>query len=183
MSRPIESVPNQYSALGERSRRTGRSAFGSIGREQGAKIAIGRSAAAERRRSSPSDGGATGRAANPARTAATDALRRTDTRSSVADPRIEEGVADVDQQIDQHVADREHQHDALDHRIVAAQDRIDGQPADAGNGEHGLGHHTPLISSAMPRPIVVTIGTEAFLSAWPISTFVLLRPFDCAVRM
>ena len=44
-------------------------------------------------------------------------------------------------QIDQHVDEAEQQHDALDDRIVAAQDRIDGQPAEARDGEHALGHH------------------------------------------
>ena len=48
-------------------------------------------------------------------------------------------VAEVDEQVDQHVGGREHQDDALDDRIVAAQDRIDGQPADAGDREHRLG--------------------------------------------
>ena len=47
----------------------------------------------------------------------------------------------VDHQVDQHVDEAEQQHDALDHRIVAAQDRIDGQPAEARDGEHALGHH------------------------------------------
>src|SRR4051812_20589356 len=50
---------------------------------------------------------------------------------SVADAWIEEGIAEIDQQIDQHVDAGEHQYDALDDRIVAPRDRIDDEPADA----------------------------------------------------
>ena len=41
----------------------------------------------------------------------------------------------------------------------------------------------PLISSAMPMPITVMIGTPAFLSAWRVSTARGARPFAFAVRM
>src|SRR5262249_56920722 len=50
---------------------------------------------------------------------------------SVADARIEEGVGDVNQEIDQHLGEREHQDQALHDRIVALQHRIDGEPAEA----------------------------------------------------
>src|SRR4051812_22113095 len=44
---------------------------------------------------------------------------------SIADARIEQPVAEVDQQVDQHVdAGRKQQH-ALDHRVVVALHRID----------------------------------------------------------
>ena len=33
------------------------------------------------------------------------------------------------------------QHHALDHRVVAIVDRLDGEAADARPREHGLGHH------------------------------------------
>src|SRR6202030_4289635 len=62
------------------------------------------------------------------------------TAISVADARIEQSVADVDREIDQHIGGREQQDDALDDRVVAAQDGIDGEPADAGDGEHRLGN-------------------------------------------
>jgi hypothetical protein len=42
---------------------------------------------------------------------------------------------------------------------------------------------TPPMSSAMPMPMTVTIGTEALRSAWPTSTLPSARPFACAVRM
>ena len=42
---------------------------------------------------------------------------------------------------------------------------------------------TPPISSAMPMPMTVTIGTAALRSAWRISTFSVGRPLARAVRM
>ena len=42
---------------------------------------------------------------------------------------------------------------------------------------------TPPISSAMPMPMMVTIGTEALRSAWRISSALLSRPLALAVRM
>ena len=42
---------------------------------------------------------------------------------------------------------------------------------------------TPLISSAMPMPMIVTIGTAAFFSACVTNTFWLAKPLACAVRM
>ncbi len=42
---------------------------------------------------------------------------------------------------------------------------------------------TPPISSAMPMPMTVTIGTAALASAWRISTRSSGRPLARAVRM
>ena len=42
---------------------------------------------------------------------------------------------------------------------------------------------TPEISSAIPMPMTVTIGTEAFFSACSMSTRLVVRPFELAVRM
>ena len=42
---------------------------------------------------------------------------------------------------------------------------------------------TPEISSAMPMPITVTIGTAAFLSACSSSTRSVARPLALAVRI
>ena len=42
---------------------------------------------------------------------------------------------------------------------------------------------TPLISSATPMPITVTIGTAAFLSAWRSSIGRVATPLALAVRM
>ena len=48
-------------------------------------------------------------------------------------------IADIDGEIDQHIGSREQQDYALDDGIVAPQDRVDGEPTDAGNGEDRLG--------------------------------------------
>ena len=61
--------------------------------------------------------------------------------SSVADPWIEHGVEQVDDQVHDNVGEAEHQHDALDDRIVAAQDGVHDEAANAGDGEHAFGHH------------------------------------------
>src|SRR3954468_21680638 len=61
-------------------------------------------------------------------------------RLSIAHARVDQGVADVDREVDEHVGGREEQRHALDDRVVAAQDGVDGQAAEAGNREHGLGH-------------------------------------------
>ena len=42
---------------------------------------------------------------------------------------------------------------------------------------------TPPMRSAIPIPMMVTIGTAAFRRAWRMSTTGELRPFACAVRM
>src|ERR1700721_2317001 len=49
-------------------------------------------------------------------------VRNWGSKWSIANPRIEHGVGDVDHQVDQRIEETEHQHDALNHRIVAAQD-------------------------------------------------------------
>src|SRR5690625_161697 len=62
-------------------------------------------------------------------------------RSVIAHPGVEEAVGQVDQQVDQHEQEREHQDRALDDGEVAGVDRLDDEAADAGPGEHDLGHH------------------------------------------
>ncbi len=42
---------------------------------------------------------------------------------------------------------------------------------------------TPLMSSATPMPITVTIGTPAFFSAWRSSMAPAVAPFAAAVRI
>ena len=58
---------------------------------------------------------------------------------SVTDPRVEQRVRQVDGKVHEHVHGREDQRDALDDRVVAAQDRIDRQSSHAGYREDGLG--------------------------------------------
>src|SRR3546814_7949403 len=60
---------------------------------------------------------------------------------SVADPRIEEGVADVDQEVDDDVAEAEKEDEPLDDRVVARQHRIQHQPPEAGNVVDTFRHH------------------------------------------
>ena len=48
--------------------------------------------------------------------------------------------SNVDHQIDQRVEQREQQHDRHRHRIVAREDRLDGEPPEARNVEDGLDH-------------------------------------------
>ena len=50
-------------------------------------------------------------------------------------------VGQVHEQIDDYVDYREQQDDALDDGVVAPDDGIDGQAADARHGKHGLGDH------------------------------------------
>src|ERR1700722_6213401 len=110
------------------------------------------SRAAALRRSQPSDGcakrpasraGLSPATSNPAAAARWPGpaaqVRRWWLRGSIADPRIEKRVGQVDQQIDQRVDEAEHQNDTLDHRIVATQNRIDGQSAETRNGKYAFG--------------------------------------------
>ena len=59
----------------------------------------------------------------------------------IAHPRVEQRVADVDADIDQHEQRRDQEQPALHHRIVPVQHRLRQQLADAGNGEQRLRHH------------------------------------------
>src|SRR5713226_7608057 len=61
----------------------------------------------------------------------------------VPDAWVEQRIAQIDQEVDQHIGGRENQDDALDDRVVAAQDRIDRQPPETGDREHRLGHDDP----------------------------------------
>ena len=57
-----------------------------------------------------------------------------DQRRSECDPRVERGVQDVGQQVDDHDHDREDEGHGLDDREVALQDRVDHELADARQG-------------------------------------------------
>jgi len=50
----------------------------------------------------------------------------------IADPRIEEHVGEIDQQVDEHVRDREEKDHPLHRREVAREDRVDREPAKPG---------------------------------------------------
>src|SRR5262245_43248360 len=141
-SRPNWSVPNHQRSDGGRRRFTGASLNGSWVAISGAQTAMmTRTAsstppkamvglrriavASEKRR--PGDG---------ARSSVMTAMS-----CSVTDPRIEEGVGDVDDQVDDHLGGGEHQDQPLYDGIVALQHGVDGQPAEARDVEHGLGDH------------------------------------------
>src|SRR5262245_4082102 len=60
--------------------------------------------------------------------------------SSVANPRVEVRVQDVDQEV-RHYEDRgEYDHDGLDNLVVPSSHGVDGQEAGPWPGEDGLGH-------------------------------------------
>src|SRR6516225_4417194 len=56
-------------------------------------------------------------------------------------PRVDQNVGDVGQQIEHDVDRRGHQDDALHHRIIAVEYGIDDQLAEARNAENLLGQH------------------------------------------
>src|SRR5919109_514882 len=81
-------------------------------------------------------------AASAARVAATSALStRTEAAISVFDARVEDDVEDVDHQVQRDVDARYDEDDPLDHGIVAPDDGVDREPAQAGQREHALGDH------------------------------------------
>src|SRR6266851_287714 len=60
---------------------------------------------------------------------------------SMAHPRVEQGVAYIHADIDQHKERRDEEQPALDHRIIPVQHCLRQQLAHAGNGEQRLRHH------------------------------------------
>ena len=62
-------------------------------------------------------------------------------RLLIADARIEPRIGDVGQDVGDHDGDADDDEDAHQHRIVAREDRVEGQAADAGPREHRLGQH------------------------------------------
>src|SRR5690606_39420141 len=61
--------------------------------------------------------------------------------SRVADPRVEEPVEQVDDEVEQYEDQGHGQHGSLHEREVAGEDRVHGQAPEAGPGEHGLRQH------------------------------------------
>src|SRR5438045_3626542 len=56
-----------------------------------------------------------------------------------ADPGIDEAIEDVDQEVAHDEADRDQEYDALHERVVAREDGVHHEAADAGQGEDVLG--------------------------------------------
>src|SRR3954454_4032407 len=136
------SVPNQYASEGLRRRRIGDSACGSTVPRYGASVAISTmrpmsTAPATMvgwRRRKPRAFGVAIEKAGAAMLAETTLIRL-----SIAHARVDQGVADVDREVDEHIGGREQKRYALDDRVVAAQDGVDGQPPEPRDGSHGLG--------------------------------------------
>src|SRR5437016_2662341 len=78
-----------------------------------------------------------------ARSALWTVRRRSQHRTAHPDPWVDHRVEQVDQQIDADVCGRGHQHDPLDHRVVAGEHRVQGQLAEPGQDEDLLGDHRP----------------------------------------
>src|SRR3990170_5720912 len=60
---------------------------------------------------------------------------------AVADAWVDPGIEEIHHQIGDHEQERHHQHHALHHGIVALEDRLQHQPAHAGQREDLLDHH------------------------------------------
>src|SRR5690606_29409943 len=56
-------------------------------------------------------------------------------RSSIADPRIEKGIGEVDEELDEHVKAAGQKDHALDDRIIARQNGVDREPSNPGDIE------------------------------------------------
>src|SRR5215510_11355647 len=70
----------------------------------------------------------------------------------VADTRVEERVCHIHQQIHQYIDTRKDQDNALNDRIIAVQNGIYGQAAQAGNGKDAFGHHDPTDQEGHAHP-------------------------------
>src|SRR5688572_20445192 len=57
------------------------------------------------------------------------------------DALVDGDVDEVDEDIDEHVAEGDQQHRALDGRVVATEDAVDHEPTDPRDAEDGLDDH------------------------------------------
>ncbi len=71
------------------------------------------------------------------------------------DPRVDDRVRDVDEQVDEHEHDRDEEDAALEHRVVAVEDRVLQPRPDARPGEDRLGEHRAESSRPVWRPMIV----------------------------
>ena len=67
-----------------------------------------------------------------------DAGRKSARSSFEPDARVDDRIGDVGEQVHADIDDGNEQHDGLHDQEVARRDRLDGELADAGPGEHGL---------------------------------------------
>src|SRR5205807_6036289 len=74
------------------------------------------------------------------------------TPSLAADPRIEQAVREIDQEVDHDEHEREDEHRALQQDVVAREDRLDHEtaepwPREDSRGEHGAAHQLPRLQA------------------------------------
>src|SRR5437867_7313613 len=146
MSRPRWSVPSQCSAFGRPSVYAASVAIGSCVCSHGASTAVTSmttmmappaAPSGLRRMKRPSVVPHPGRAGAPITTRSTG----TPTGLAIAHARVEHAVEHVDEEVRQDHDDGDEHHEVLHDRVVAPQDRLHEEAGDAGQVEHGLGHH------------------------------------------
>src|SRR5262245_46190975 len=108
MSRPNSSVPSQWAALGACALARGFKRFGSW------ELSAGPTAAAT----------STSATTGPAARSWPERSRRRRQASAIADPRIQDRVAEVGEEVDGDEQGGRQEHHALDHRVVAAAQRV-----------------------------------------------------------
>ena len=135
---------------------------GSYGASSGAKIATRTNDArrARSRRSRPGCGAAaaTRRARarrRRARAASSRGFELGDRHQREPDPRVDERVRDVDEQVDEHEDDRDEEDPALEHRVVAVEDRLDEPQPMPGHAKTVSVSTAPESSRPVCRPMIV----------------------------
>src|SRR5216117_1743101 len=128
-SRPNRSVPKGWRGLGPWNTWAASIAVGENGATNAAKSPM-----AIMRRSAPHAPTKRGLRASERRGAATIA------RLAASEPRIEDRIEKVHGEVQDHEGGGEEQNHALDHRVVALEDRVEQQPPDAGQGEDVFDH-------------------------------------------
>src|SRR6266850_3889654 len=83
--------------------------------------------------------GSCGASAGAPTASASAASRMTAPKRLAADPGIDEAIEDVDEEVAHDEADRDQEYDALHERVVAREDGVHHEAADAGQGEDVLG--------------------------------------------
>src|SRR2546423_8019358 len=130
------SLPNQYCSDGGFRRFSGATPCGSIVPSHGAKIAMRIMMISTM---PPAMAVGCRRSASFSRCEGGDidsTIGRASVAMSVPDPWIEKHVTQIDGEIDQNVGRGEDQDDALNDRIIAPQDRVDGETADSRDCEN-----------------------------------------------
>src|SRR6266480_7569901 len=147
MSRPRWSVPSQCSAFGRPSVYAASVAIGSCVCSHGASTAVTSMTSMMTPPAAPSGLRRMTRPSlvpHPGRAGAPTTTRSTGTPTglaAIAHARIEHTVEHVDEEVRQDHHDGDEHHEILHDRVVAPQDRLHEKARDAGQVEHGLGHH------------------------------------------